>query len=792
MDRMKSQQPSSKDQNKSKRNSKTQASIVSAARRKWWVGAVVGLTVIVGGLWIVRPCMSHPSRPAHSPDAVSGSVVAGLQAEGSSHTYTNRLIREKSPYLLLHAHNPVDWYAWGEEAFQKARREGKPIFLSIGYYTCHWCHVMERESFSDPGIAEIMNRSFISIKVDREERTDLDRIYMSFVEATTGSGGWPMSVFLTPDLKPFFGGTYFPKDDSYGRPGFRTLLLRVAGAWQKDREKIVQSADQVTQELQKLVNASVGDPSRLQQPVLEKTYQQIKATYDKTHGGFGGAPKFPRPVVFNFLLRYYARTSQQGAMEMTLQTLRAMASGGIHDHIGGGFHRYSTDATWHVPHFEKMLYDQAQLAISYTEAFQITHERFFDETARDILDFVLRDISGPEGGFYSALDADSLIEAGKSRQGEGAFYVWEAQQIEKVLGPEHAAIFNFHYGVEPSGNVPADQDLQGEFKQKNILIVRHSVAETAKQFGKSEQQVRELLAAARQKLFSARSKRPAPPLDDKVLTAWNGLMISALARASQVLDDPRYLDAATAAAGFVQAKLYDTKTGRLARRYRAGETSVDGIVDDYAFLIQGLIDLYEASFDVRWLSWGVQLQQQQDQLFWDAKSGAYFTTQGTDPSILMQTREDYDGAEPSPNSIAAMNLLRLWQMTDRKEWREKADKTFAVFAKRLQTQPQALPQLASALDFSLSKPKQVIIAGQNNAADTRVLLRLVHARFIPNKIVLLADGSQGQKQLAQWLPFIEGVTRKQGRATAYICENYVCKLPTADPQVVARLLNAKS
>jgi hypothetical protein len=708
------------------------------------------------------------------------------------HRYTNRLIQEKSPYLLQHAHNPVDWFAWSEEAFGKARRDQKPIFLSVGYSTCHWCHVMERESFSDPAIAEIMNKHFVSIKVDREERPDVDRVYMTFVQATTGSGGWPMSVFLTPDLKPFYGGTYFPPDDRYGRPGFRSLLLRIAELWEKDREKVLQSASQVTQQLEKFVHAETGSAGRLQSLVLDKTYQQIKASYDPSYGGFGDAPKFPRPVIFNFLLRYYARTGQKDALEMTLHTLRAMARGGIHDHIGGGFHRYSTDPTWHVPHFEKMLYDQAQLAISYTEAFQITRQPFFAESTRDILDYVLRDMHAPKGGFYSAEDADSLFAHGKPEHGEGAFYVWEAKQIEQVLGRDTAAIFNYSYGVEPSGNVLPQQDIQGELKGKNILIVRHTLAETAKKFGISEPEVRQRLATARRNLFEARLHRPRPALDDKVLTAWNGLMISAFARAGQVLEEPRYLAAAEAAAGFVKARLYDPKTGKLSRRYREGHVAIDGFLEDYAFLIQGLLDLYEASFDVGWLSWAMQLQEKQDQLFWDPKAGGYFTTSGRDPSILLKMRDDYDGAEPAPNSVAAMNLLRLSQMTDRQPWKEKAEGSFAVFAQRLETAPQTLPQMVAALDFHLSKPKQIIIAGSPKAADTRALLRLVHERFIPQKILLLADGAQGQKQLSEWLPFLKSVRPTEGRATAYICENYVCKLPTPDPQVVARLLDGKS
>ncbi len=750
-------------------------------RRGLSLAAAFGSLVVAGWWWTARPGTAVQTKTA---EATGGSPRA--------HRYTNRLIHEKSPYLLQHAHNPVEWYPWGEEAFEKARREQKPIFLSVGYSTCHWCHVMERESFSDPAIADIMNHHFVSIKVDREERPDVDRIYMTYVQATTGSGGWPMSVFLTPDLKPFYGGTYYPPEDRYGRPGFRTLLLRIAEVWEKERDKILESAGRLSEALQGYVNVSAGAGTNLDKAVLDKTYQQIKASYDRTHGGFGDAPKFPRPVVFNFLLRYYACTGQKDTLQMTLHTLRAMAKGGIHDHIGGGFHRYSTDPIWHVPHFEKMLYDQAQLAISYAEAYQITRDPFFAGVVRDILEYLLRDMHGDHGGFYSAEDADSLFEHGKPEHGEGAFYVWKAQQIEQILGGDTAAIFNYYYGVEPSGNVPPQQDFQGEFKGRNILIVRHTLAETAKQFGKSEDEVQTLLAVARKKLFGARSRRPRPPLDDKVLTAWNGLMISAFARAAQALDEPKYLAAAEAAAGFMRSQLFDSKAGKLKRRYRDRQVAVDGFLEDYAFFIQALLDLYEASFDVRWLSWAIELQEKQDQLFWDPEAGGYFATSANDPSLLVRMKDDYDGAEPAANSVAAMNLLRLWQMTDRQPWREKADKTFAAFAQPLGTAPQTLPQLVAALEFSLSKTKQIVIAGQPHAEDTRALLRLVHERFIPNKILLLADGGTGQQQLARWLPFIEFVRKKEGRATAYICENYVCKLPTPDPKVVARLLDDKS
>lgn len=749
--------------------------------------------LVATGVAAAAACATWVGRAAQPENSVrqvpSASQVRVENVDGQRR-YTNRLAREKSPYLLQHADNPVDWFPWGQAAFDKARREGKPIFLSVGYSTCHWCYVMESESFSNPDIAAIMNGHFVSIKVDREERPDIDRVYMSFVQATTGGGGWPMSVFLTADLKPFFGGTYFPPDDRYGRTGFRTLLQKVHEAWATGPDEILRSAEEATQFLQAQVNASAATgASKLGTPVLEQTYLQIKSSYDEKHGGFGSAPKFPRPVMLNFLVRYYARTGDEAALEMTLHTLRAMARGGMHDHLGGGFHRYSTDASWHVPHFEKMLYDQAQLAMSYSDAYQITRESFFADITRDILEYVLRDMRGAEGDFYSAENADSAIGPDSRELAEGAFYVWTADEIRTALGNELVALFNFHYGVEPSGNVPPQQDIQGELKGKNVLIVRHTLAETAAKFEKSQDEVRAALEAARKKLATARAGRPRPSLDDKVLVAWNGLMISAFARAAQVLDEPRYLAAARTAAGFIESRMYNAKTGLLQRRYREGHVDVEAVLEDYAFLIQGLLDLYEASFEVQWLSWAARLQEQQDALFWDAKAGGYFATRAKASHILVRMKDDYDGAEPSPNSVAAMSLLRLWQMTDRDDLRKKADATFLAFADTLGLKGAAVPQLSAALDFSLSKPKQIVIAGEPGAPDTRAMLRLVHDRFIPNKILLLADGAAAQRQLAEWLPFVEGVRRKNGQATAYICENYVCQLPTTDIRVAAQLLD---
>ena len=712
-----------------------------------------------------------------------------MKTESGEYKYTNRLVSEKSPYLLQHAHNPVDWYPWGEEAFEKARKENKPIFLSIGYSTCHWCHVMEHESFEDPETAKIMNEHFVCIKVDREERPDVDRVYMTFVQATTGGGGWPMSVWMTPDLKPFFGGTYFPPEDRWGQMGFSKLLNRISEGWQEDRERMITASEQVTRQLQEHVARVSAASVALEVSILEKGFEQIKSSYEPRYGGFGDAPKFPRPVSMNLMLRYYARTGSQDALDMTLFTLRKMADGGIHDHLGGGFHRYSTDTRWHVPHFEKMLYDQAQLVWSYLEAFQITKDPSFADITHGILRYVLRDMTGQDGQFYSAEDADSPLPDKPEEQAEGAFYVWEKKETEAALDKDTAGIFNYYYGVEKGGNVQSDP--HGEFPEKNVLIVSRTLAETAKRFDVTEAVVNQRLAEARQKLFELRGKRPRPHLDDKTLTSWNGLMISAFARAYQVLGNAEYLDVAKKATGFIRKNLYRDSDGVLLRRHRAGSSEIDGYVDDYAFLIQALIDLYEASFDISYLTWAIDLQRKQNSLFGDAEHGGYFSTTGKDPTVLLRMKEDYDGAEPSPNSIAALNLLRLAQMTDDKDFRELANKVLLVFSNRLQQVPSAMPQMLVALDFQLSKPKQVVIAGKLGDPGTGSMLKAAHARFLPNKILLLADGGVGQETLGRSLEFLKGVNMIDSKATAYICENYVCQLPTSDLKVMEKLLFAK-
>jgi len=702
----------------------------------------------------------------------AGEPVPRTEDHAAHYDYTNRLIREKSPYLLQHAHNPVDWYPWGEEAFARAHKENKPIFLSVGYSTCHWCHVMERESFENPEIANQLNAGFVCIKVDREERPDIDQVYMTFVQATTGGGGWPMSVWLTPELKPFLGGTYFAPEK------LKEVLSRVSEAWVKEHDKIIASGDTVMRKLQQYAEAKEHSKVELDPSLLDGCYSELKASYDSRYGGFGDAPKFPRVSGLNFLLRYYDRTDKKDALEMTLLTLRKMGEGGIHDHLGGGFHRYSTDGQWHVPHFEKMLYDQAQLACSYLDAYQITHEEVFAQTARDILKYVQRDLTGEQGQFYSAEDADSPAPEKPGTSAEGAFYVWDQRQIEDALGKGPAALFDYYYGVEAKGNVRTDA--RGELSGKNVLKVTHGLEETSKQFKSSVEETRRALEISRQKLFESRARRPRPRLDDKAITAWNGLMISAFARASQVLDEPSFLTSAQRARSFVKEKCYKPETGKLLRRYRAGEAAIEGYAEDYAFLIQGLLDLYETSFEIDDLVWAMELQNTQARLFEDKSQGGFFTTTESDGSLLVRMKEDYDGAEPSANSVTVLNLLRLAQMTDNKGWRKSAGASLSAFADRLHREPGTMPQMLVALDFSLGKAKQVVIAGKRGAEDTKEMLRVVHEGYYPNKILLLADGAEGQRVLGESLEFLREVKPIEGKATGFVCENYTCQLPTSN------------
>ncbi len=718
-----------------------------------------------------------------------GVFAAGVSyAAEDAPKYTNRLAKEKSPYLLQHAHNPVDWYPWGQEAFAAAKKQNKPIFLSVGYSTCHWCHVMERECFENEAMAKLINETCIAIKVDREERPDVDRVYMTYVQAATGSGGWPLNVLLTPDLKPFFGGTYFPPEDKDGQPGLKTIMTKTKEAWANDRDKVQEAAGKVAEELKNFAEASAKtDVAKLDAAPLKAAIETLKKSYDTAHGGFDAAPKFPQPVNLNLLFHEWARSGDQAARDMALDTLRAMASGGIHDNLGGGFHRYSTDAKWFLPHFEKMLYDQAEISASYLDAYQATHDELLAGVARDTLDYVLRDMTGKAGQFFSAEDADSAGTAGATERHEGAFYVWSADEIAAALGKEPAVVFNFVYGVEQGGNV--ERDPQKEFVGKNILHRANSPAATAKKFEKTEAEMDAILSHARGKLLAARENRPRPHLDDKTLTAWNGLMISSLARAAHVLKDEKYLAAANRAADFIVAHLYDAKTKTLYRRFRDGERDVPGFADDYAFFVQALIDLYEAGGDIRRVQLALELQARMDELFLD-KIGGYFSTTA-DPNLLVRMKDEADNVEPAASSIAVLNLLRLSQMTDNKVLRERAMLTLGAFGERLSKTPASLPQMLVALDFSLAKPKQIVIASDAKSSGLAAMVDAAYAPYLGNRVILYADGGTGQEFLARQLPFLKDVAPLKGQATAYVCENYACHLPVTDLASFGKLLSNK-
>ncbi len=700
----------------------------------------------------------------------------------------NRLIKEKSPYLLQHANNPVDWYPWGEEAFQKARDEDKPIFLSIGYSTCYWCHVMEREVFENETIATLMNEKLVCIKVDREEQPDIDGIYMSAVQAINGSGGWPMSVFLTHDLKPFFGGTYFPPDSRYGRPGFPQLVERISELWNHERNQLLESGHRIYQHL-----CSTNVPqktSTIDKKALATCFTQLKESFDSVNGGFGHSPKFPRPSVFNALLHHHARNGEPKALSMTLTTLRKMANGGMYDHLGGGFHRYSVDELWRIPHFEKMLYDQAQLVCSYLDAYQLTHDTFYADIANKVLEYILRQMTHPEGGFYSAEDAESAFtHENPHEKEEGVFYMWITTEIKKILGKE-AELFCYHFGIEEHGNAPSDP--MGVFVDKNVIYQKHTLEETAKRFNLELSELQNLLNNSKEKLFQAREKRPLPHLDDKIITAWNGLMISAFARASQILQKPLYLQAAKQSATFILRHVYDEQAKVLFRRWRDGEARFQGSLQDYSFFIQGLIDLYEASFEISWLQNAITLTKQTIELFWDNENNGFYDSAKNSPTLLVRMKEEYDGAEPTGNSVMALNLLRLGHITANNDWRQKAEQTIGVFSRVLSRRPDVLPQMLLALDWLLSTPKEIIIAGDIHQIDTQHLVQEVNSVYMPNRIILLADGKDNQAYLAQFLPFMKTMKMIDNKTTVFVCENFACNLPTSDITVMRQLLNNRN
>ena len=719
----------------------------------------------------------------------------------------NALATEKSPYLLQHADNPVAWMPWGDAAFAKARGEQKPIFLSIGYSTCHWCHVMAHESFEDDAIAAVLNAHFVSIKVDREERPDVDKVYMTYVQSLTGRGGWPLSAFLTPELKPFFGGTYFPPEDRHGRMGFPSLLTAIAKGWANDRAKLVAEGDRIISTLTQHREQRAADESGVPDlhdtggAAFEKCFEYFNDNFDAQNGGFGGAPKFPRASNLHFLFRAaaiqgVAAPAGQDAVRMATGTLQRMIEGGIHDHVGGGFHRYTVDEAWFVPHFEKMLYDQAQIAMNCLDAHLAGGDERFAWVARGIFDYTLRDLAAPGGAFFSAEDADSLLEHGKADHAEGAFYVWTRAEIESVLKAD-AAFFCDHYGVAAEGNVPMSLDPQNEFTGKNILKQRRALGETAERHGLTPAFAVEVLVSSLEKLRAVRARRPRPHLDDKIITAWNGLMISAFARGAicpaECLADKRefYRDAAVRAAAFIRRELYDEGRGVLYRCHREGRGVNEGFAEDYSYLVAGLLDLYEATFEARWLQWAERLQQTMDALFWDEKEGGYFNSRADDASIVLRLKEDYDGAEPSPNSVAAANLLRLAAILHDDALRSRARRTIESLRAQWSTVPHALPELLCAIERALEMPRQVVLAGNPQAADFRGLAAVLREKAGPCRAVLATPGPD---EAGRWLmtraPWLADMKPDaDGRARAFVCERFACLAPVGTEGELRQLLS---
>ena len=690
----------------------------------------------------------------------------------------NRLQKEQSPYLLMHANHPVNWYPWGEEAFEAARRENKPIFLSIGYSTCHWCHVMARESFADEEVAKVLNTSFISIKVDREERPDIDHLYMRATQMMTGRGGWPLTVILTPERKPFFAGTYFPKTVLWGRPGLMQLLPQLAEAWQFDRDKILANSDRITQILKEASATSPG--KELGHDVFEKALTTLSELFDPINGGFGNVPKFPRAHTLTFLLRQYQLTGEAGNLKMASKTLSQMRLGGIYDHVGFGFHRYATDASWKIPHFEKMLYDQALLAMVYAEAYQLTSDPGYARTAREILTYLMRDMRSTEGGFFSAEDADSESQ-------EGKYYLWTLEELQSTLGQANALLAQRLYHLSSEGNFTSPQrDDTGT----NILALPKPLKQLASELGLSMPDLQVRLETIRKKLLAARHQRIRPLKDDKILTDWNGLTIAAFAAAGNAFGDTRYVRTAEAAADFVLSRLRN-KDGRLLKRYRKGQAGLTAHLDDYAFTVWGLIELYQAGYKTRYLEAALELNQLMLTHFWDPGGGGLFFTADDSEALLVRQKEIYDGAVPSGNSVAALNLIRLGLLTGRHEYLEKADAIVSAFSSHIASYPAGYTQLLVALDLARNPKNEIVIVGNPEHSDTQTMLAALRSAYLPRKVVLLrpADDKKAT-DVIRIAPYTKNMRAVNGMATAYVCEQFVCNLPTTSvSEMMASLKN---
>jgi len=700
-----------------------------------------------------------------NPNIFGKSKLANKNQEKQ---YVNRLAKESSPYLLQHKNNPVDWYPWGDEAFQKATELNRPIFLSIGYSTCHWCHVMEDESFEDEQVAQLLNDNFISIKVDREERPEIDHLYMTVCQAMTGKGGWPLTIIMTPDKYPFFAGTYFPKKGRMGRPGMIELLPAIADAWVNKKGELIQSANQIKKYLIDSNNKEIGD--QLNQTILTNTNSQFINRYDKTHGGFGVKPKFPSPHNLIYLLRYHNMSGDKTSLLMVEKTLQEMRLGGIFDHVGFGFHRYSTDREWILPHFEKMLYDQAMLTLAYTEAYQITNNQLYKDTAEEILHYVKRDMTDKRGGFYSAEDADSEGE-------EGLFYLWTIEEIKNILNNEESELLINTYGLDLEGNYK--DEATGKKTEKNILYLKESISNA-----KSKNRLNDIT----KKLYLAREKRIHPLKDDKILTDWNGLMIAAFAKAGDVFNSDDYIQQAEKSAQFILKNLTDNN-GRLLKRYRNGNAGLDAHLDDYAFFIWGLLELYEATFNVTYLTEAVQLSNIMVEEFWDITNGGFFLGSENSEKLIVRAKTGYDGAMPSGNSVAAMNCSKLNRITGETKWAEISDKIFMTFSNEIQKTPSGYASMVNAFLFNVDSPKEIVIVGSSKDDKTKKAIEKIKSEYVPSKVIIFKDTDDKLNKLsplAKWTVTQETIDEK---TTFYICQDFACKIPTTDLDLALKFIN---
>ena len=700
-----------------------------------------------------------------NPNMFGQSRVANKKQEKQ---YVNRLAKESSPYLLQHKNNPVDWYPWGDEAFQKALELNRPIFLSIGYSTCHWCHVMEEESFEDEQVAQLLNDNFISIKVDREERPEIDHLYMTVCQAMTGKGGWPLTIIMTPDKYPFFAGTYFPKKGRMGRPGMIELLPAISDAWVNKKDELIQSANQIKKYLIDSNNKELGD--QLNQTILTTTNSQFINRYDKTHGGFGTKPKFPSPHNLIYLLRYHNMSGDKTSLLMVEKTLQEMRLGGIFDHVGFGFHRYSTDTEWILPHFEKMLYDQAMLTLAYTEAYQITNNQLYKDTAEEILYYVQRNMTDKRGGFYSAEDADSEGE-------EGLFYLWTIDEIKNILSNVESELLINTYGLNKEGNY--DDEATGNRTEKNILYLKEPI---------NNIELKNRLNQIIKKLYQARKKRIHPLKDDKILTDWNGLMIAAYAKAGDVFNSDDYIQQAEKSAQFILKNLTDNN-GRLLKRYRNGNAGVDAHLDDYAFFIWGLLELYEATFNVTYLTEAIQLSNIMVDEFWDVTNGGFFLGSESSEKLIVRAKTGYDGAMPSGNSVAAMNCSKLNRITGETKWAEISDKIFITFSNEIQKTPSGYASMVNAFLFNTDNPKEIVIVGSGKDSDTISAIEKIKSEYVPNKVIIFKDTDDELNKLSPLAKWTVTQERIDEKTTYYICQDFACKIPTTDLDLALKFIN---